>query len=478
VKIKEIMTPNPIVISGTTSIAQIEKIFKKKNIWSILIGDSRKCVGIITQSDLKKRGKNKHPSTPADAIMSKGVYVIEQEEDIIKAIAIFREKNFNSLAVTNNGMLCGIITKSDIRKRYNQKIFNNDLGLKVKNHDNQLKNVFQHQQIEDQQKKSIKKDTFFIRLKNALGHSINEAYIDRLKESYRNDVITFVGLIFLSLGMLGMMLVVTIFSILMLFFRPSFIPGRELPPIDIFILLIGGSGFLTIIGFMILNGKRRQDSLNAIPNQQPDQIPNSGQYHSIHTHPFEIALSFSGCHRDLVEQVALGLATKIGKTNVFYDFFYRPHLSRLNLDLLLQKIYKNNSKLNVVFLSSDYDTKEWCGIEFRAIRELIKTKQTEKIMLLKLDDVDIEGIFSCDGYLDIRQMEPGKIVDSIIERSRGIPVEKCDLSIESFVEASDKSMIKPIPERLSTNNIDEMKKIRRDSTRSIRDITRDTRRLR
>jgi len=68
------MTPNPIVMPGTATIAQIEEIFNKNNFWSIYIGDPDNYIGIITRDDLKFRVKNKSKSSPAFSIMSKGVF--------------------------------------------------------------------------------------------------------------------------------------------------------------------------------------------------------------------------------------------------------------------------------------------------------------------------------------------------------------------------------------------------------------------
>ncbi|PKL65702.1 MAG: hypothetical protein CVV32_00415 [Methanomicrobiales archaeon HGW-Methanomicrobiales-3] len=474
------MTPNPIVISGTTSITHIENIFKKNKIWSILVGDSRKYIGIITRNDLKNRRKFHPPSAPAYAIMSNGVYSIEQEEDINKAIAFIREKNINSLAVTKNGVPCGIITRYDIRKRYNQKIFDDDYFSTTNDSDHIIleKDSFPYREDEKKQRSFSQEQKFFNRLTNALKDSLLQNFIDPLKGSYHNDPILFIGLCLLFLGMLGITLIGILFIIIILFFQQQFNPTQTSQSIEVIIFLIfGGFVILTAVGSMIIKGKHEhQSSLKPIIKQSDHPIPDSEDYHSIHSHQFEIALSFSGYHRDLVEQVANGLAVKIGKINIFYDFFYRAHLSRLDLDLLLQKIYKNNSKLNVIFLTSDYDSKEWCGIEFRAIRELIKTKQTEKIMLLKLDDVDIEGIFSHDGYLDIRGMNPEEIVNNIIERLRGIPVGRDNLGIETFVGTSNQS--DSTPKNTLADSREETKKTRSGPTRSIRDITRDTRRLR
>ena len=95
---------------------------------------------------------------------------------------------------------------------------------------------------------------------------------------------------------------------------------------------------------------------------------------------FKVALSFPGQKRAYVSKVADALRSALEDDEVFYDFDYQSQLAIPNLDSLLQKIYRENSELIVVFLSSDYANKEWCGLEWRAIRDIIKSKDHERIM--------------------------------------------------------------------------------------------------
>lgn len=131
---------------------------------------------------------------------------------------------------------------------------------------------------------------------------------------------------------------------------------------------------------------------------------------------FSIALSFPGEKREYVEKVADLLQSTLGEGKVFYDFFYQAYLARPNLDILLQKIYRKNSKLIVIFLSKEYSEKEWCGLELRAIRDLIKSQQDEKIMFMRFDDADIDGIFSTDGYIDVSNTTPEDTTKMILQR--------------------------------------------------------------
>lgn len=134
---------------------------------------------------------------------------------------------------------------------------------------------------------------------------------------------------------------------------------------------------------------------------------------------FQIALSFSGDNRPFVAEVARCLQERLGSKAVFYDQDYNAQLARPNMDLLLQNIYRHQSDLLVVFLSEQYAARDWCGLEWRAARDLIKSRNADQIMLVRLDDSPIEGLLSIDGYLDARGMNPETLSELILKRAAG-----------------------------------------------------------
>lgn len=131
---------------------------------------------------------------------------------------------------------------------------------------------------------------------------------------------------------------------------------------------------------------------------------------------FRLALSFPGNLRPVVERVAHILAHRLGRKRVFYDKFFEAELARPNLDTYLQSIYHDQAEVVAVFLCAQYAKREWCGLEWRAVRDLIKSRRDADIMLLRTDSADIPGIFSIDGYIDVRSCAPDRIAQLIIER--------------------------------------------------------------
>ncbi|WP_245867534.1 hypothetical protein SPSIL_048900 [Sporomusa silvacetica DSM 10669] len=136
----------------------------------------------------------------------------------------------------------------------------------------------------------------------------------------------------------------------------------------------------------------------------------------IEHHNFDVAVTFAGESRDFVEQVVRELEKILGTNRVFYDNDYESQLARPGLDFLLQDIYKNRSKLIVVFLSGKYQEKKWCGLEFKAVRDFIMSKELKRIMYVRMDLEHVDGVFNTDGYIDATKKTPQAIAGFINQR--------------------------------------------------------------
>src|SRR5207237_826349 len=77
----------------------------------------------------------------------------------------------------------------------------------------------------------------------------------------------------------------------------------------------------------------------------PSWARNVSKAVDITTHLFEVALSFPGEIRSFIEPIVAKLEKNIGPNAYFYDHNYVSQLARPSLDVLLQDIYRNRSKL-------------------------------------------------------------------------------------------------------------------------------------
>jgi hypothetical protein len=147
----------------------------------------------------------------------------------------------------------------------------------------------------------------------------------------------------------------------------------------------------------------------------PSSVRDVANAVDISKHYFDVALSFPGEARPLVEQIIQELERRLGPNSYFYDRNYVSQLAQPSLDTLLQGIY-TRAKLDVVFLSTDFQKKDWCGVEFRAIRDIILARENSRIMFIRTDEGSVDGVFKTDGYVDAREFSPSQIADFICER--------------------------------------------------------------
>ena len=141
---------------------------------------------------------------------------------------------------------------------------------------------------------------------------------------------------------------------------------------------------------------------------------------------YDIALSFAGEDRALVEQIAAKLSRN--GVRVFYDRYEEANLWGKDLYDHLSEIYQNKARYCIVFLSRHYAEKVWTNHERKnaQLRAMEETK--EYILPVKLDDTEITSIRNTIGYLDFREHGIDGIVTKTLEKLGGgsIEVQKTD----------------------------------------------------
>ena len=139
---------------------------------------------------------------------------------------------------------------------------------------------------------------------------------------------------------------------------------------------------------------------------------------------FRIAFSFAGEKRDFVAEVADILAKQFGQDAILYDKFHSAEFSRSDLAFYLPDLYREKADLVVVVFCPDYETKEWCGLEWNAIYGLLKARRVGEVMLTRFARVEGKGLHGLAGYTDLDDLSPQQAADEILERlaiNEGLP---------------------------------------------------------
>jgi acetoin utilization protein AcuB len=167
-RIRDVMTKNPVTIDSETLVLDAQKVMKENNIRRLPIVDKGKLVGIITQHDLLEASPS--PATSLSIhelnyllakmkvkeIMKKNPATITPDTPFEEALKIGQEKKIGSFPVVDNGKLVGIVTESDIvrfltralgLKEEGSRITIEGLGGKLSDLERIISIVNQHQTI-------------------------------------------------------------------------------------------------------------------------------------------------------------------------------------------------------------------------------------------------------------------------------------------------------------------------------------------
>jgi hypothetical protein len=163
------------------------------------------------------------------------------------------------------------------------------------------------------------------------------------------------------------------------------------------------------------------------------------QRRAVQERRFRIALSYPGERRKFVGRVAQHLAKSIGRERVLYDKYHEAEFARPDLDVHLQRLYHGKSDLIVVFLCAEYSRKKWCGLEWRAIRDLVESRRAPAVMLFRFDNATIPGVYPTDGCVWIRRRKAKEIGDLILIRmhlNAQVPTTAASAAVPSALPAS------------------------------------------
>ena len=102
-------------------LTEAGQLLDKYNIGLLFIDDHKRYVGVITDSALSRKAvaQGLDPnSTLVKDCLSKPITSIENDEPIVEAVKLMREKGIRHLAVTEDSTIVGILSVSDILRYY------------------------------------------------------------------------------------------------------------------------------------------------------------------------------------------------------------------------------------------------------------------------------------------------------------------------------------------------------------------------
>jgi len=125
-RIRDVMTRNPVTVDSETLVLDAQKIMKENNIRRLPVVDKGKLVGMVTKHDLLEASPS--PATSLSVfelnyllakmkvkeIMKRNPVTIAPDTPFEEALRLGQEKKIGSFPVVEKGKLVGITTESDI----------------------------------------------------------------------------------------------------------------------------------------------------------------------------------------------------------------------------------------------------------------------------------------------------------------------------------------------------------------------------
>ena len=114
--VKDIMTAAIISVNAETTVFQIAKMMEQGGIGAVLVKKDGHLSGIVTDRDYATKivSHNLPSDTPVEAVMSSPLITINYDESISAAAKRMTDKKIRKLAVTDDGVIIGLITSTDL----------------------------------------------------------------------------------------------------------------------------------------------------------------------------------------------------------------------------------------------------------------------------------------------------------------------------------------------------------------------------
>jgi len=131
-------------------------------------------------------------------------------------------------------------------------------------------------------------------------------------------------------------------------------------------------------------------------------------------HQYDIAMSFAGEDRKLVEQVANYL--DLFQVSVFYDFWEQHKLVGEDLYTYLAEVYEKRALYCAMFISHSYVTKAWPSHERKFAQSRAFSSKESYVLPIRVDDTECPGVPKTVGFIDARKTKPHEIAVILLRK--------------------------------------------------------------
>jgi CBS domain-containing protein len=123
-RIREIMTPDPIIMQASDTAAEAARVMRDKGIGNVIVYKDKRLCGIVTDRDLTVRvlSERQHPAgVTLENVCSREITALSPNDTTDVAVLLMRKKALRRLPVVEDGKVVGIVTLGDLALHLDRK---------------------------------------------------------------------------------------------------------------------------------------------------------------------------------------------------------------------------------------------------------------------------------------------------------------------------------------------------------------------
>lgn len=115
-KVRDVMTPEPIVVLWDQSIADAARAMRDNAVGSVLVVRGNTLCGLVTDRDIVVRAlaESALPDSPVGEVCSPDLVAVNADDDADEAVHVMRENAVRRLPVMDNGRIVGMVALGDL----------------------------------------------------------------------------------------------------------------------------------------------------------------------------------------------------------------------------------------------------------------------------------------------------------------------------------------------------------------------------
>lgn len=117
--LRGLLSRAPVSVAPDCPIREAAQLMASQRISSLLVVEDERCVGIVTDRDLRTRvvAAGSSYELPLSEVMTPAPITLDAEDDVLEALLLMTQQHIHHLPVVSEGKLIGLVTATDLLRQ-------------------------------------------------------------------------------------------------------------------------------------------------------------------------------------------------------------------------------------------------------------------------------------------------------------------------------------------------------------------------